>query len=231
MLRDFEDNNYELDKFMLENGYFKTTMPERHVIESLKWNDIYEYSMTLPKKYRKHFRSEVQRFEDRIICKVITEPTELNIQNWKSLYKQIKNSSLKLNTFDLPDKLFTDIALFKNWDILSLRPAESPDKEIAVVFNYLSGKTYNAMFIGIDKSFEAEFSVYRQAIYNVLKRAKELNCENINLGFTATLEKKRFGAETYPTVAYMQMDDTFNSSVIESIQITNKINQTITKSN
>jgi 7-keto-8-aminopelargonate synthetase-like enzyme len=231
MLRDFEDNNYELDKFMLENGYFKTTMPERHVIESLNWNDIYEYSMTLPKKYRKHFRSEVQRFEDKIICKVIKEPTELNVHNWKSLYKQIKNSSLKLNTFDLPDKLFTDIASFKNWDILSLRPSESPDKEISVVFNYISGKTYNAMFIGIDKSFDAEFSVYRQAIYNVLKRAKELNCESINLGFTATLEKKRFGAETYSTVAYMQMDDTFNSSVIESIQITNKINQTITKSN
>lgn len=231
MLRDFEDNNYDLDKFMLENGYFKTNMPERNVIETLNWSNVYEYSMTLPKKYRKHFRSEVQKHEDKIICKVITQPTEMNIHNWKMLYKQVKNSSLKLNTFDLPDKLFTDITKFKHWDILSLRPSELPDKEVAVVFNYISGKTYNAMFIGIDKSFDANFSIYRQAIFQVLKRAKELNCEKINLGFTASLEKKRFGAVSSSTVAYMQMDDTFNSSVIESIQITNKINQSITKSN
>lgn len=189
MLRDFEDNNQEMDKFMLENGYFKTVMPERNVIETLEWNDDYEFSMTLPKKYREHFRAEVLRYADKIVCEIITQPNEDQINHWKTLYQQIKNNSLKLNTFDLPDKLFQQIHQFKNWEILSLKLADSLD-EVAVVFNYVSGNVYNAMFIGIDKTFVADFSLYRQALYHVIIRAKAIGCKSVNLGFTASLEKK-----------------------------------------
>jgi 7-keto-8-aminopelargonate synthetase-like enzyme len=223
MLRDFDDNNQEMDKFMLENGFFKTEMPVRNVIESLDWNDDYEFSMTLPKKYREHFRAEVLKYSDKIICEVVKNPSEKQINHWRKLYRQIKNNSLKLNTFDLPDKLFTEIHQSKNWEILSIKLAEN-NQEVAVVFNYISGNVYNAMFIGIDKTIEKEFSIYRQALHQVIKRAKVIDCKSINLGFTASLEKKRFGSTTYPTVAYMQSEDNYNASVIESIQITSKQN-------
>lgn len=226
MLRDFEDNNHEMDKFMLENGFFKTEMPIRNVIESMDWKDDYEFSMTLQKKYRKHFRAEVLKHSDKMICDVVDNPSFEQINNWKNLYKQIKNNSLKLNTFDLPNKLFQQIHQFRNWEILSLKLSEN-QKEVAVVFNYISGNVYNAMFIGIDKSIDVDFSIYRMALYHVIKRAKHIGSKSINLGFTASLEKRRFGAIAYPTVAYMQTEDDYNASVIESIQIISKQNHNI----
>jgi hypothetical protein len=61
--------------------------------------------------------------------------------------------------------------------------------------------------------------VYRQALYNILNRAKDLNCIQVQLGFTASLEKRRLGAVSHPTIAYMQSEDHFNASVIESMQV------------
>ena len=66
---------------------------------------------------------------------------------------------------------------------------------------------------------KSEFSIYRQALYQILKRANALNCIVVNYGFTASLEKRRLGAEAHTTVAYMQSEDHFNASVIESMQV------------
>ncbi len=223
MLRDFDDGNTELDKAMLGNGYFKTQMPERNVHQELTWTNETEFIASLTHKARKHFRGQVLKHVNLIECEVVKNPTDQQIKHWFKLYNQIKGSSFKLNTFDLPINLFENIANSPNWEVLSvkLKTGEAKDelKEVAVVFNYKSGDVYNAIFIGVDKSEQFEINVYRQALYQVILRANYLKCTSINLGFTASLEKRRMGADAYKTVAYMQANDHFNAAVIESMQI------------
>lgn len=227
MLRDFHDGNALLDKLMLENGFFKVQMPETNIHSQLIWKSEDQYLSTLSKKERYHVRSEIFRYSDQFEVEIVENPDKEQVQNWIALYQEVKHGSYKLNTFDLPDKVFEHIAEFPNWEVLSLRlkTAHGASEEVAVVFNYKSGTTYNAMFIGINKHIPTEFSLYRQALYQILKRANQLSCISVNFGFTASLEKRRLGAEAFKTVAYMQSEDHFNASVIESMQVIK--NQTI----
>jgi hypothetical protein len=220
MLRDFHDGDAFMDKMMLENGFFKVAMPDSNTYNNMTWKSEDQYLSTLSKKERYHVRSQIFRYSSQFVCEVVNNPSEDQINHWISLYKEVKTGSFKLNTFDLPDTLFKKISKYKNWEVLSLKlKTENGLEEVAVVFNYKSGSTYNAMFIGINKHIQTEFSVYRQALYNILNRAKDLNCIQVQLGFTASLEKRRLGAESQATVAYMQSEDHFNASVIESMQV------------
>ena len=220
MIRDFYDGNGVMDKMMLENGFFKVSMPDSNTYNNLTWKNQDQYLSTLSKKARYHVRSQIFKFSDQFVCEVVENPNNEQVNNWISLYKEVKNGSFKLNTFDLPDVLFQKISKYKNWEVLSLKlKTENGLEEVAAVFNYRSGNTYNAMFIGINKHIQTKFSVYRQALYTILNRAKDLNCLQVQLGFTASLEKRRLGAVSHSTIAYMQSEDHFNASVIESMQV------------
>lgn len=220
MFRDFNDGNPVLDKLMLENGFFKVQMPDNNVHKNLAWKGVDQYLSTLSKKERYHLRSEILKHEGRFNVEIVKNPSKEQVDHWLELYKEVKTGSYKLNTFDLPESVFRNIAFAPNWEVISLQliTAEGA-KEVAVVFNYLSGDVYNAMFIGIHKNYEAPFSFYRQTLYQILKRANQLNCRSVNYGFTASLEKRRLGAESFKTIAYMQSEDHFNASVIDSMQV------------
>lgn len=224
MLRDFEDNNELLDKQMLENGFFKAQMPERNVIANNTWKLESDFVSTLSGNERRHFKKQISRFSHLFEVEAVTNPDATQVAHWIHMYKTIKAGNYKLNTFDLPENVFYNVANGANWDVLSLK---LEGREVAVIFNYISGGTYNAMFIGIDRSGNEQFSIYRQALYQVVKRAAELSCATVNLGFSANIEKKKVGAQTKKTVTYVQNEDLFNASVIESIQIIK--NQTLVK--
>jgi 7-keto-8-aminopelargonate synthetase-like enzyme len=218
MLRDFSEGNTYLDKIMLENGYFKTQMPDTNTHTNVLWNHEDQYLHTLSKKSRYHLRSQILKYEDKFDVSIVKDASKAQVSHWIELYQQVKYNSYKLNTFELPEKLFENIGHYKNWEVLSLKLKES-GAEVGVVFNYKSGNSYNAMFIGIDKSVKTEFSIYRQALFQIVRRANELGCTKINMGFTAALEKRRLGAESHKTVAYMQSEDHFNASVIDAMQV------------
>lgn len=221
MLRDFRDGNPFMDKMMLENGFIKVNMPDTNIQRNMNWKSDDQFLGTLSKKERYHVRSEIIRHAHHFETEVITSPTPEQIRNWISLYKEVKGGSYKLNTFDLPHKLFEKIAEYRNWEILSVRLKQDSGelKEVAVIFNYLSGNTFNAMFIGIDRTIVTSFSIYRHCLYRILRRAADLNCIRVNFGFTASLEKRRLGADSLKTVAYLQAEDHYNAAVIESMQV------------
>jgi hypothetical protein len=195
-------------------------MPDNNHQAIMNWKTEDEYLNTLSKKERYHVRHEILKYQDRFIVEFNQHANEQSINKWVELYQSVKKDSYKLNTFDLPANLFDKISSSKNWEVMSLKlTTVNGLEEVAVVFNYKSDNVYNAMFIGIDKNTDVPFSIYRQALYQILKRAKELNCVSVNYGFTASLEKRRIGALAVPTVAYMQSEDHFNASVIESMQV------------
>jgi hypothetical protein len=73
------------------------------------------------------------------------------------------------------------------------------------------------MVIGMDYTFNGLFGIYRQALYQVVLRAKQLGKHKIFFGFSATIEKKKVGAKVIPTFAYMHARDTFQLEVLASI--------------
>jgi len=151
------------------------------------------------------------------------DTTKKDIDYWYGLYKNVKNNSLELNTFPLPKKLFTNIANDPCWETLSLKlgrdTKEGLKKTICVVFSYIAGDNYIPMIIGLDYSYNEEFKVYQQALYQLVMRGKMLGKKKVHLGFSATTEKKKVGAAIFPTYAFMQTRDNYNMEILASLNL------------
>ncbi|GAB4285181.1 MAG: hypothetical protein Kow0068_10470 [Marinilabiliales bacterium] len=140
-----------------------------------------------------------------------------NISKYYELYKNVKNNSLSLNTFDLPEKLFNKIAENTDWEVIELRDSQS-NSIISVVFCCKSGNCYSAVIIGMDYSVEKSLHLYKQSLYQIIKRGLELKAEKIYLGVTASETKRKFGATPVKQVGFIQMKDNYNISLLESIK-------------
>jgi hypothetical protein len=224
VLRDFNKDDNELDTFLVDNGFFRFAMPDNNVVTDLSWANNEGYYQSLSQRSRQHFREDIKKHEDKFEVNVETDYTEVNINYWYSLYLNVKNNNLDLNTFTLPLKAFTQMLLCNKWEVLSLTVKKQFDfigieKPVAVVFCYKTTDSYMPMIMGLNYSYQKEYKTYRQALYQLVLRGKELGCKKINLGFSATTEKKKVNAQPLPTFAYMQTKDSYNFQVLANMAI------------
>jgi 7-keto-8-aminopelargonate synthetase-like enzyme/predicted N-acyltransferase len=219
VFRDFHSIKEELDHLMADNGFFRLTMPDSHVIDDLSWKDKDEFYHSLSLNSRNHLRKKVLRHRDKFDVSVIEGNVSQKVSDyWYRLYLNVKEKSLELNTFALPKKMFKAISADNTWEVIQLHLKDTYVDEMpcCVVFCYKSGSAYIPMIIGMDYTFNSLFGIYRQALYQVVLRAKKLGKEKIMFGFSATVEKKKVGAKVVPTFAYMHARDTFQLEVLSS---------------
>ncbi|GAB2821152.1 aminotransferase class I/II-fold pyridoxal phosphate-dependent enzyme [Ferruginibacter profundus] len=224
VLRDFHGIHEELDSLMVDNGFFRIQMPDSFLIPSLNWNtpqDLYE---SLSLNNRNHLRKKVLRHSQVFEVEVINVSSwQEEIEYWYDLYQSVKEKSLELNTFSLPFKLFRQLALDENWETLQLtlrdQNSSNEKKPCCVVFSYKSASTYVPMIIGIDYTHNHEFGIYRQALYQIVLRARKTGKQKILLGFSAGIEKQKLGAVAIKTYAYMHTTDSFNIEELNAYSI------------
>ena len=107
------------------------------------------------------------------------------------------------------------------WEMieLSLKESEYPkgsDKHpIAVVFCYKTKNTYTPLLIGLDYSYKFSHKNYKQAVYQIAKRASYLGVRKVFYGITASVEKRRIGARAIPKSVFVQLQDSYNMEVLE----------------
>ncbi len=102
-----------------------------------------------------------------------------------------------------------------NSDNSDPRPMEQ-HKPITVMYSYVDTGKYQALTVGLDYQYVRSHNTYKQMLFQTVWRAWELNCTEIDLAYTAELEKKKVGAKPIPTVAFIQVMDHFNHTVIAS---------------
>ena len=222
VLRDFSKNDEELNTFLVDNGYFKIAMPDNNFVNDLSWSNEDGFYEGLSQRSKRHFKQDVEKHKNKFDVKVETDYSEENINYWYSLYLNVKNHSLGLNTFTLPLKVFRQMLLGNNWEVLSLTVKNQFDfigieKPVAVNFCYKTTNTYISVIMGLDYSYQKEYKTYRQALYQLVLRGKALGCKQINLGFSACIEKKKVNAVQVPTFAYMQAKDSYNFQVLANM--------------
>lgn len=223
IIRDFHFPNDEMDKLMIDQGYFKITMPDTNIVEKLEWQDKEDFYLQLSKRSQQHFREDVRKHENKFDISIIQGTASSDeIDYWYQLYRNVQQHSFELNTFQLPKKVFSTLLKNKNWEVLTLslkqpyNPEES-DKPVCVVYSYQSGDAYIPMIIGLDYTFNKKYKIYRQALYRLVMRTRELNKKKVLLGFSANIEKHKVGALAMPTCGYMQYKDSFNVEVLEAL--------------
>lgn len=220
VFRDFHSINEDLDNLMADNGFFRITMPDTHVISDLSWKTPDDFYHSLSANSRDHLRKKVLRYDPQFDVQILEgNVPQKTIDYWYRLYLNVKEKSLELNTFSLPRRFFKVISSHNNWEViqLHLRDIYIHGIPCCVVLCYKTEDTYIPMIIGMDYTFNSKFGIYRQALYQVVLRAKLLGKRRILLGFSAGTEKKKLGAKVVPTFAYTHIRDSYQVEVLSAI--------------
>ena len=221
VIRDFHCQDDELTSFFIDNDFVKIQMPDTNIIEAVTFNTIESFYEGLSKRSQQHFREDVRKHINKFDVSIISNPSQEDLDKWYKLYLNIKNNSLELNTFILPEKLFIQLAENKNWEtiVLKLKPDYhcAYDEAVCVVWCYRTADVYIPMIIGIDYAFNRIYKVYRQALFQIVMRAVELNKQKIFLGLAASVEKKKLGAVQIATYGFMQYKDGYNLEILAGL--------------
>jgi len=221
VLRDFEMDS-GLNEIFHQQGFIKTNMPETNIIENLSWDSIDEYVASLSSRSRRHFRKEILPFESSFKITYKNQLTSKEITHFFKLYENVRKNNLGLNTFSFPKKMFEIMSEDLNWEFITLTIKKELDPKnrdpVGVMLCYKNcNHTYVPAFVGLDYAYLKKYQIYRQLLFQTIKRARELNFKRIDFGMTASFEKKKLGARIKPKVAYIQAKDNFSMEMMESI--------------
>ena len=223
VLRDFEEDE-QLNRIFHNQGFLKINMPETCIIQNTNWNSIEEFSTSLSPRSKKHFIKEVLPFEKAFDIVVKGHLTIEELEQSYKLYQNVKNNNNAINTFTYPIDVFKKMGNHPQWEYILLFLKDSNKEEdiklpVGVLFCYKNtNHTYVPALIGMDYSKAKEFQLYRQLLFQAIKRAHELKLNKIDFGVSATFEKRKLGAMVIPKVAYIQARDNFSMELMGTLQ-------------
>ncbi len=226
MIRDMDATDSVIDSVMMDNGFFKMSVPDNYKVENVNWKSETEFYKNLTKNSKRHYRKFITKHEHKYDLNIIEKPSIEELNHFYELYLNIQQKSLTISTFTLPFKLFKNMALNENWEVLSLNLRKEYDdrlnnKPVAMAFCYKGNNDYSAVIAGIDYEFNSTDFSYRQLLAKVIFRGRALSKKNIALGYTSGIEKKHFGATEIKSCAYTQIKDNFKMEAL-AIMTTDK---------
>ncbi len=219
VLRDLEKDE-KLEEFFHNHGFVQVTMPETSRVSNFQWKGKDHYLLKLSSRSRSHFRKDIQPFEKHFKVEITDKLNTGQHRYFYELLENVRGNNLGLNTFSFPQKIVRLMSDHPGWEfiVLSLRASLTKDKKetvVGVMFCYTNvGNVYVPAYVGLDYTYARKHQVYRQLLYQTVKRAGELGCKSIEFGMTAAFEKRKIGAETISKVAYIQAKDNYKMELL-----------------
>lgn len=219
VLRDFDEgSNY--NKTILDQGYFKIDMPESCEVQSQIWNSNEEFVNGLSPRSRKHFNKEIEPYEKYYDVKIKDRLSKSEIERAYQLYNNVKDNNYAINTFRYTQEVFENMNDSPNWEFILLALKEEIGNPfVGIMFCYKNNNhTYVPELIGMDYKWAKEYQLYRQLLFQTIKRANALQFQKIDFGVSASFEKRKLGARIIPKVAYIQARDNYAMELMNTLQ-------------
>jgi 7-keto-8-aminopelargonate synthetase-like enzyme len=219
VLRDFEEGN-KYNKTILDQGYFKIDMPESCVLQSQIWNTNEEFANGLSPRSRKHFNKEIEPYEKCYEVAIKDKLSKSEIARAYQLYNNVKDKNYAINTFRYTQEIFVNMNESPNWEFIVLTLITEPENPfVGIMFCYKNNNhTYVPELIGMDYKWAKEYQLYRQLLFQTIKRANALQFQRIDFGVSASFEKRKLGARIIPKVAYVQARDNYAMELMNTLQ-------------
>lgn len=219
VLRDFKPN-FHWDELIRNQGYFRIDMPESCVLEIKNKSTIEDYGSLLSTRSRRHFNQEILPYEKFYDVQIKETLDTAELDRAYQLYCNVKDRNLAINTFQYSKEIFENMNTCPHWEFLLLTLKDSAEQDfVGIMFCYKnSPHTYVPELIGMDYMASEGFQLYRQLLFQTIKRASELKIPRIDFGISATFEKKKLGATVLPKVAYIQSRDNYAMELLQTLQ-------------
>ena len=220
-LRDFDNLSVRLSDVFIENGYIQTELPcFSHVLNIRTGILVKEFLLELPKSKRRKIVYEAKRFENKYNVKIKSQIELSELEQGYNLYLNVQKKSLTINSFPLPFSFFEAVNNNNNWEfiLLYLSDTEYVKNEqgdlVGIVLCHKINKVYTPLYMGIEYKYKYTHNIYKQVLWQIVKRSIEANMNLVNLGLTASLHKTRYGANAIQKKVFVQIMDTLNQEVL-----------------
>ncbi|MDE3741155.1 bifunctional aminotransferase class I/II-fold pyridoxal phosphate-dependent enzyme/GNAT family N-acetyltransferase [Maribacter polysaccharolyticus] len=214
VLRDFERGT-PWHRNLQGNGFVRVQMPNSCVVDLKGVVNLKDYLAKLSSRNRKHYRKDIRPNLDKVKVNIAKKATPSEIAQIKKLYGNVHRNNQGLNTFSFPEKLFDHMDEHPQWEFIMIRPSDQPETVIGVMLCYKNpGQVYVPAFIGMDYDYLTEFSTYRLLLLMTIEQAIALGYSKIDMGMTASFEKKKLGAQVIEKYAYLQTADNYNLELL-----------------
>jgi 7-keto-8-aminopelargonate synthetase-like enzyme len=212
VLRDLPGNESDLSSLLEDEKFERLPMPDRMVLE-MNFHNEEQYMESLSPKSRYHQRRQVlpwtKMYDVEVIQSGQRNLTSDELAHFHSLYLNVKNSSLEINTFELPKDIFAEMLRHPGWELVVLRGRPELDPSVsgqalAVGACFIGAGGYSPMVLGLDYRFVRTHGLYRQCLYQAIQRARVHGSRRVFFGMGAPLEKRRFGAMPEASAIFLQ---------------------------
>lgn len=222
LLRDFDSGDEELRSLFAAEGFVPIDMPNSNVVNNMVWNTKEELLQTVSSRNRRHLRTEVFKLEHCFEVEFRKTITDEESDHLYQLYLNVETVNRGFNMFPYPKRILKVLSKHDSWEftMVYLKPefdSRAERKPVAAVWAFVQPGHYSPMILGMDYSFSKEFKIYKQTLYQVVKRARSLGIEKVYLGLSADIEKKKFGAVAQRKTAYVQAQDHYNLDTLETM--------------
>jgi 7-keto-8-aminopelargonate synthetase-like enzyme len=215
LLRDFEEN-HPMCELMENEGFAKVQMPNSLVVENPKWDSYEDLLSLIPsKKKRYNIKHDAIRHENKFEITYKQKISDSESELYYNLFENIKDSNFDFNFFKFPKKIASVISKHDNWEFIDIK-IKGNNKTIASIWSYIGKNHYSPLIMGLNYDYIESHQIYKQSIFQIVKRGNYLNKSKTYLGFSAEFEKTKYLANVIPIYAFIKVDDTYNMELVES---------------
>lgn len=138
------------------------------------------------------------------------------------LYRAVAARGLRLNVFPFPPRLLAAMQSSLAWELVTLRldPAHggpASGNPVAFYAGHKHGSHDGGFLCGVDYDYVLGHGAYRQMLYQLVRRARELGATTLHLGMTADKEKQRLGSVVQRNCVYLQARDHFSAALLHEL--------------
>tara|TARA_R110000744_G_scaffold152199_6_gene266068 strand:+ start:2172 stop:4577 length:2406 start_codon:yes stop_codon:yes gene_type:complete len=214
VLRDFQKQT-PLHAYLQGQGFVRIAMPATCFIELNNIPTLDDYLAKLSSRNRRHYRKDIKPFLNQVNVKIVSKFSASQLNQVQNLFSNVHKNNLGLNTFSFPGKLFELMNGHPLWEFITVSPKDKTDTIVGVMFCYKNSNiVYVPSFVGLEYESLDKYGTYRVLLLMTINRSITLQISKIDLGMTASFEKKKLGASIVEKYAYMQTEDNFTLEML-----------------
>jgi predicted N-acyltransferase len=205
-LIDFISTNYKINFFLLPSDFLNSITKQQNLLLSSefnidpdmvlyldsKWKSFGDYTDAVVSKYKKRIRKVFKQSNSLQIKKISTNKIESLIPELQELYLNVYRKSL----FSGPPLDLHTLIDFSTYSKIefSLYTYSLNEEIIGFSSEFHCNNTLYSYFIGIDYSYNKEYSIYNRILYDSIIHGIEKKVSKIVYGRTASEFKSTIGA-------------------------------------